>query len=144
MDASQDRFLRAVDRGRVFRLVAAQLKGWSAFLTNIAQPQPEAYYNGRQDYGLALRDRPAFAPRQRSRDGGLRRNQSPAALRADPLGGSVSGAAIVRCFPSAERGWPATQRIRWFRTFAMNVSQIYDGDAMEPVEMKIDLEGAAN
>jgi len=27
----------------------------------------------------------------------------------------------------------------WFRTFAMNVSQIYDGDN-EPVEMKIDLE----
>jgi hypothetical protein len=29
---------------------------------------------------------------------------------------------------------------RWFRTFAMNVSQIYDNDD-EPVEMKIDLEG---
>jgi hypothetical protein len=27
----------------------------------------------------------------------------------------------------------------WFRTFAMNVSQIYDGDG-EPVEMKIELE----
>jgi len=26
----------------------------------------------------------------------------------------------------------------------MNVSQIYDGDAMEPVELKIDLEEAAN
>lgn len=32
------------------------------------------------------------------------------------------------------------QRLRWFRTFAMNVSQIYDGDDKEPVEMKIDLE----
>jgi hypothetical protein len=31
--------------------------------------------------------------------------------------------------------------VRWFRTFAMNVSQIYDGDG-EPVEMKIDLEPA--
>ena len=38
-----------------------------------------------------------------------------------------------------DKGWPAVQRIRWFRTFAMNVSQIYDGDS-DPVEMKIELE----
>ena len=36
----------------------------------------------------------------------------------------------------------AAQRVRWFRTFAMNVSQIYDGDG-EPVEMKIELEKEA-
>jgi hypothetical protein len=34
----------------------------------------------------------------------------------------------------------AAQRVRSFRTFAMNVSQIYDGEAMEPVELKIELE----
>ncbi len=51
---------------------------------------------------------------------------------------------MERKIPSAEKGWPATQCVRWFRTFAMNVSQIYDGDAMEPVELKIDLEEAAN
>ncbi len=53
--------------------------------------------------------------------------------------------ALLRKIPSAEKGWPATQRVRWFRTFAMNVSQIYDGDG-EPVEMKIELEAkeAAN
>jgi hypothetical protein len=28
--------------------------------------------------------------------------------------------------------WPAQQRLRWLRTFAMNVSQIYDDEAMEP------------
>ena len=39
-------------------------------------------------------------------------------------------------------GWPAPARVRWFRTFAMNVSQIYDGDG-EPVEMKIELEKEA-
>jgi hypothetical protein len=38
--------------------------------------------------------------------------------------------------------WPAAQRVRWFRTFAMNVSQIYDVDS-EPVEMKIELEKEA-
>ena len=32
--------------------------------------------------------------------------------------------------------------MRWFRMFAMNVSQIYDGDG-ELVELKIELEGAA-
>jgi hypothetical protein len=37
---------------------------------------------------------------------------------------------------SGQNRAPATQRVRWFRTFAMNVSQIYDGDAMEPVELK--------
>jgi hypothetical protein len=38
-----------------------------------------------------------------------------------------------------QKGWPGPVRVRWFRTFAMNVSQIYDGDG-EPVEMKIELE----
>jgi hypothetical protein len=54
--------------------------------------------------------------------------------------------ALLRKIPSAEKGWPATQRLRWFRTFAMNVSQIYDGDADmdEPVELKIELDKAAN
>jgi hypothetical protein len=37
-------------------------------------------------------------------------------------------------------------RLRWFRTFAMSVSQIYDADDDDTVEMKIELEskGAAN
>jgi hypothetical protein len=40
------------------------------------------------------------------------------------------------------KGWPAAQRAPWFRTFAMNVSQIYDSDD-EPVEMKINLDKEA-
>lgn len=47
--------------------------------------------------------------------------------------------ALLKKVPSAEKGWPGPQRVRWFRTFAMNVSQIYDGDE-EPVELKIELE----
>jgi hypothetical protein len=37
-------------------------------------------------------------------------------------------------------------RVRWFRAFAVNVSQIYDADEEQPVEMKIELEAkeAAN
>jgi hypothetical protein len=38
--------------------------------------------------------------------------------------------------------WPAAQRVRWFRTFAMNVSQIYDEDD-KPVELKIELDKEA-
>jgi hypothetical protein len=45
--------------------------------------------------------------------------------------------------PPADKGWPSAQRIRWLRTFAMNVSLIYDGDE-GPVEMKIEAEEAAN
>jgi len=54
--------------------------------------------------------------------------------------------ALLKKIPAAEKGWPAAQRVRWFRTFAMNVSQIYDGDGDmdEPVELKIDLDKAAN
>jgi hypothetical protein len=47
---------------------------------------------------------------------------------------------LLKKIPETEKGWPAAQRLRWFKTFAMNVSQIYDGDDNEPVEMKIDLE----
>jgi hypothetical protein len=46
---------------------------------------------------------------------------------------------LLKKIPETEKGWPAAQRLRWFKTFAMNVSQIYDGDE-NPVEMKIELE----
>jgi hypothetical protein len=49
--------------------------------------------------------------------------------------------ALLHKIPSVDKGWPAAQRVRWFKTFAMNVSQIYDADD-EPVEMKIELETA--
>jgi hypothetical protein len=44
--------------------------------------------------------------------------------------------ALLRKIPKADAGWPKEQRIRWFKTFAMNVSQVYD-DANEPVELSI-------
>ena len=54
------------------------------------------------------------------------------------------GGDLGRCF--WEKGWSGPNRLRWFRTFAMNVSQIYDADDNEAVEMKIELESkeAAN
>lgn len=47
--------------------------------------------------------------------------------------------ALLKKIPSPDKGWPGPSRVRWFRTFAMNVSQIYDDDG-DPVEMKIELE----
>lgn len=43
---------------------------------------------------------------------------------------------LLKKIPPASEGWPEPQRLRWFRTFAMNVSQIYDNDNA-PVEMNI-------
>jgi hypothetical protein len=48
--------------------------------------------------------------------------------------------ALLKKIPEAGKGWPGPNRVRWFRTFAMNVSQIYDAEDAQPVEMKIDLE----
>jgi len=51
--------------------------------------------------------------------------------------------ALLKKIPSdPTAGWPRASRVRWFRTFAMNVSQIYDGED-EPVEMKIELDEAS-
>jgi hypothetical protein len=55
-------------------------------------------------------------------------------LEVDPL-----LVALLKKMPSPAKGWPGPNRVRRFRTFAMNVSQIYDGDG-DPIEMKIDLE----
>lgn len=57
------------------------------------------------------------------------------ALGLDPL-----LIALLKKIPTSGE-WPAAQRVRWFKTFAMNVSQIYDEDS-EPVEMKIEIEAA--
>jgi hypothetical protein len=48
--------------------------------------------------------------------------------------------ALLKKIPSAEKGWPAQTRLQWFRTFVMNVSQIYDADENDPVEMNVVLE----
>jgi hypothetical protein len=53
---------------------------------------------------------------------------------------SVSFRGKIQKGPLRKRG--DGQRVCWFRTFAMNVSQIYDGEG-EPVEMKIELEKEA-
>lgn len=41
--------------------------------------------------------------------------------------------ALLKKIPEGTKGWPGPNRVRWFRTFAMNVSQIYDADEDQPV-----------
>jgi hypothetical protein len=50
---------------------------------------------------------------------------------------------LLKKIPSTEDGWPSAKRLRWFRTFAMNVSEIYDTEG-EPVELKIEMETHAS
>jgi hypothetical protein len=67
-------------------------------------------------------------------------------VKAQNLASDALLVALLKKIPTPDKGWPGPgpSRVRWFRTFAMNVSQIYDGDG-EPVEMKIELEkDAAN
>ena len=44
--------------------------------------------------------------------------------------------ALLHKIPAKNDGWSASKRVRWFRTFAMNVSQVYDDDDL-PVELEI-------
>lgn len=43
---------------------------------------------------------------------------------------------LLKKIPPTGDKWPGPQRARWFRTFAMNVSQIYD-DEQDPVDLTI-------
>lgn len=45
--------------------------------------------------------------------------------------------ALLQKIPNRGQEWPAEKRLRWFKTFAMNVSQVYDEDDT-PVELKIE------
>jgi len=49
--------------------------------------------------------------------------------------------ALLRKIPKSEEGWAADKRLRWFKTFAMNVSQVYD-DGGNPIELEIKLNNA--
>lgn len=52
-------------------------------------------------------------------------------LKLDPL-----LLALLQKIPSEGEEWPKEKRLRWFKTFAMNVSQVYDDDNA-PVELSI-------
>jgi hypothetical protein len=49
--------------------------------------------------------------------------------------------ALLKKIPPSGDSWPKEQRVRWFRTFAMNVSQIYDTPE-DAVDLKIEIDPA--
>lgn len=55
-------------------------------------------------------------------------------LKLDPL-----LIALLQKIPGKGEDWPSEKRLRWFKTFAMNVSQVYDNDS-SPVELDIRVE----
>lgn len=77
--------------------------------------------------------------------GGEGGNGGPGNTDVAPGGGGASGVildldplliALLQKIPRTGDGWPKDRRLRWFRTFAMNVSQVYD-DEGEPVELRV-------
>jgi hypothetical protein len=70
-------------------------------------------------------------PEDKAKGGGGSGGGGNDGLNLDPL-----LIELLRKVPKKEDGWEAAKRVRWFRTFAMNVSQIYDDDAT-PVELEI-------
>ena len=49
--------------------------------------------------------------------------------------------ALLQKIPAVAEGWPAGPRARWFRTFAMNVSQIFDsGDDVVDLVINVEAE----
>ena len=49
--------------------------------------------------------------------------------------------ALLRKIPRVGKEWPQEPRARWFRTFAMNVSQIYDtGDDVVDLAIKVEVD----
>lgn len=44
--------------------------------------------------------------------------------------------ALLQKIPAQGQPWPKDRRLRWFKTFAMNVSQVYDTED-DPVELSI-------
>lgn len=46
--------------------------------------------------------------------------------------------ALLQKIPAQGEAWPKERRLRWFKTFAMNVSQVYD-DEDDPVELRVSL-----
>jgi hypothetical protein len=96
-----------------------------------------AVYAGYVDQQTGRFVRPASAaPPPSNVDGGANKNNGGggdgSGLNLDPL-----LLALLRMIPPTEDGWPREQRVRWFRTFAMNVSQVYDKPE-EAVDLKID------
>jgi hypothetical protein len=96
-----------------------------------------AQYAGYIDPQTGRFIKPAMAPPPPSSEL-LERNKSSGGGGGDGLSLDPLLMALLKKIPMSGDGWPKEQRVRWFRTFAMNVSQIYDTPE-EAVDLKIDI-----
>lgn len=71
--------------------------------------------------------------------GGNGSGGSETELHLDPL-----LMALLRRVPSPEEGWPIDKRLRWLRTFVMNISQVYDEEGAPQAEIAIGVEERKN
>ncbi|MGH6890257.1 MAG: hypothetical protein ACREHF_13860 [Rhizomicrobium sp.] len=85
--------------------------------------------------GIAKDETPARDDSKKDDHSGDGGNGDGTGLNLDPL-----LIALLKKIPPTEEGWPGPKRVRWFKTFAMNVSQIYDANEDDPVEISIKLE----
>jgi len=76
-------------------------------------------------------EKPAHEKLKKNGDGGD--GGGGTGLNLDPL-----LVALLNKIPEQGQDWPAEKRLRWFKTFAMNVSQVYDTEN-EPVELDVEL-----
>jgi hypothetical protein len=135
----------ALEKELVALGVASTLSGTARRVLERSAEQAGFYEAGRDRLVI-----PGFVPQEStSNDGG---GENGGGGIGGGFGGGTGGGqtvelnldplliALLKKIPDAEKGWPGPNRVRWFKTFAMNVSQIYDVDEQQPVEMKIELE----
>ncbi|AXQ29380.1 hypothetical protein D0B54_12050 [Solimonas sp. K1W22B-7] len=87
---------------------------------------------------VAVKDTPPPPPPPPPPGGSSGGGDNFSGLELDPL-----LIALLRKIPKTGEKWPEAQRLRWFNTFAMNVSQVYDDD-IDPVDLMVNLKGAKN
>lgn len=103
-----------------------------------------AIYAGFIDSATGRFVKPGIAPKEESASQNQREDRG---IGGGNGGGSGTGdigldldpllIELLKKIPSTQDGWPAAKRLRWFKTFAMNVSEIYDVGDDQPVELEI-------
>lgn len=121
-DRARQVFMRSAEQAGFFNQGKERLVKPGITQERAAEPPPPSNGNGRGD-GVGYGD---------GRGGGTGDGSGGSGLNLDPL-----LMAVLKLIPSTSEEWPAAKRLRWFKAFAMNVSQVYDHD--DPVELDIKL-----
>jgi hypothetical protein len=112
-DKARQVFMRSAKQAGLFELSAERLS------------LPPSL-NGAKDSSLGQE------PKQEKTGGGNGNGGDGPEFNLDPL-----LIALLQKIPPQGEKWPKDKRVRWFKTFAMNVSQVYDGDDDQPIELMI-------